>query len=240
MGWFNYQGTELFLSDKIFDISYHFLESVNVEYSRKFGRNMKIEELEAILKLSLRFADEDLIEHFEDKTVDAVKIDTSSKDKYQKFITGDIFAVPLKNHGFAYGRIVNVSEKDNLATLEIFSFFSYRDYYKSDIAESGRLMPLFVETGDFFKSWNWLIIGHDEKNIDKNIGMLNLVADSLGDYNFKPESNVEPIFNKHTAAPGSPENRANEIEEVLNKKGIISKMGKEFMDALTANEFDDI
>lgn len=233
MGWFNYQDTELVLSDRIFDLSYHFLESANVEYMKAFGRNMKTEELEAILKLSLRFADEDLIDQFKEKTIDAVKISTSTKEKYQKFIAGDIFAVPLKNNGYAYGRIIHISETDELTTLEIFSFFSYRDYYKSDIIKSGRLMPLFVETGNFFKNRDWLIIGHDEKNMDRNIDMLKLVGDTPGSYSLSPGSNVEPIST-------SSESRANEIEDALNKKGIISKMGKEFIDALTANEFDDV
>ncbi len=240
MGWFNYQNTDVVLNDRIFDISYHFIESVNVEYLKKFGRNIKIDELEALLKVSLSFADEDLIDQFKDKTVDAVKISTSSKEKHQSFIAGDIFAVPLKNNGYAYGRIMHVSETDPLTTLEIFSYFSYRDYYKPDIIESDRLMPPFAETGNFFKNWDWLIIGHDESNMDKNIDMLKLVGDTPGSYSLNPETRGKPLSNGHTIATCTAESRANEIEDALEKKGIVSKMGKEFIRALTANEFDDV
>lgn len=160
MGWFEsprYPG--VMLGDQAFDLAYYFLKELAQAYQQQFQRNPSLEEVTVLLQISLYANGSDLVAGLERKLVTNVSVKTISKKKDQPFATGDIFAVPLGDGRFAFGRILNTNP--TLGHLvEIF-----REVGRGSPQPPERMKRLFGPVpvlGLAWKQWRWPIVSHRE------------------------------------------------------------------------------
>ncbi|HYO65172.1 MAG TPA: Imm26 family immunity protein, partial [Archangium sp.] len=108
MGWFDAPGHEgVVLGDDVLDETYAFMRKLSRMYEGALGRKMTCEELQVLLDTSLRVnADDTLFSEFEEQKVASVQIKTAKRPKRQNYKAGDVFAIPLKDGRFAFGRVM--------------------------------------------------------------------------------------------------------------------------------------
>jgi hypothetical protein len=182
MGWWNAAGKEeVIIGDEGLDETYHYLRRMGELYREALSRTMTIEEFKTTLEISLRTnGDDTLFSGFEEREVVAVTIKLGKRAKRQKYQVGDLFAIPLGEGKFAFGRIMSVSKDGSI--VEIFRYVSDGIRESPDIGKSGRLFhPIYISATELFQTGQWRIIASDTNYVPEDLPSLKFVYGTSGD-----------------------------------------------------------
>lgn len=184
MGWFNapkYPG--LLLGDDVLDETHAFLRRIAHIYESGIGRKPTCEELRALLEVSLVVnADETLLSGLEELRVTTVQIKTAKRPKRQAYKAGDIFAIPLSDGRYAFGRIM-LAGGDDGELIEVFREAASRAVPTPSVLQSKRLFhPVYVNGLSAFRDGAFKIVGTDPGYTPSDLGTLQFFLGSPGDY----------------------------------------------------------
>ncbi len=187
MGWFDAPGHEgVVLGDDALDETYTFFKKLSQMYEGALGRKMTCEELQVLLDTSLRAnADDTLFSGFEEKKVASVVIKTAKRPKRQTYKEGDVFAIPLGEDRFAFGRIMQARTPLG-ALVEVFKETSRNAVATSRIVESGRLFhPIYISGIRAFRDMAFPVVGSDPDYSPRDLDSLKFRVGTPGDYRIR-------------------------------------------------------
>jgi hypothetical protein len=162
MGWYEaprYPGA--MVGDQAYDTTHEFLRCLSRLYEHTFDRRPTLRELMVLIEVELRVTGGELLSDLEERRVTRVDAKTEPKRKDQPFALGDVFAVPINEQQFAFGRIMMISKARGML-IEIFKEGSPRLRYQPSVVESGRLFHPVLTTGDPLKNWEWTVVTSDQ------------------------------------------------------------------------------
>jgi len=143
MGWWNSKDEpEVIVGDEPLDIASELLHRIASCYvDSELGRKPTPTELERTLELALSTSIAEIVQGGESLDLSRLTLKTKRRPKRHKVLVGDVFAVPLDDGRFAFGRVmVDVPKRGYV--VEYFRGSSATATWRSDIAGSGRLgMP---------------------------------------------------------------------------------------------------
>ena len=200
MGWWNPPGKEgATIGDEGLSETYRFLRRLSALYEEALGRKMSVDDFQATLELSLRTnGDESLFSGLEEREVTAVALKIAKRPRRQKYQPGDIFAIPLGDGQFAFGRIMSLSKRGDL--VEIFRYTSDGITDSPEIVKSGRLFhPIYVSGLEVFQDWTWKIVASDPDYAPEDLDSLKFVIGAPGDLKLVQGDRQTPIRDQDAA-----------------------------------------
>lgn len=163
MGWFE-SGKEpgVVIGDEPLDATDRYLKEVASLYEEQLHRRPTLDEVRRLLEIGLGVAGRQVLANFEEKDVSGITIKTAKKPKDQPYKAGDVFAIPLGDGRFAFGRVIGVAENNNLL-IEVFRDVAESPRHGAAAVASGRLLPpIHMLSGNALKSWQWTVVGGNE------------------------------------------------------------------------------
>ncbi len=183
MGWWSPpENNEIVVGDEIFDTTYQYLDDIKALYQKALSRNLQVDEFQYFLKLALRvYGEEKIFQDFEEKEIINIAIKTKKRPKKQRVKQGDIFAIPLDETYYGFGRIVNIYNGWNM--IEVYKFVSKRPVYSKNITDSGVLIfPLLIGGLWYFQEWTWIVVSSDSGYHCDKLKDLRYVSGCSGSY----------------------------------------------------------
>jgi hypothetical protein len=181
------------VGDGALDAAHDFLQRFTALYQDELGRKPTVEELEAVLSLVLRgWADPSTVQNFDEREVTSVAVKTAKRKKRLPYQLGDVFAIPLSEGRYAFGRIYNLDPNWNL--VEIFAHVGTGPYYSPEIAKSGRLIPpITVSPREVFENGLWKIVYSDPAFVPADIDSLRYATGLPGMYKLVKVNQLKPL-----------------------------------------------
>lgn len=137
------------------------LEDMASRCERELGHKPSMEDFRNLLEVLLGaeleryFADCDTVELVE------VVFKTRKKPRAQRYQEGDVFAIPLGDRLYAFGRVLRIKPKFG-ELIEVFRETSERKTCRRSITESGRLFhPVIVNGLTTIEVWRWTVVHSD-------------------------------------------------------------------------------
>jgi hypothetical protein len=194
MGWWSSpDNPDVQIGDGPLDAAADFLRVVAARYREELGRNPSVEEVEAVLASALRaWADARTLQNFDEREVAAVTIKTAKRKKRLKYQLGDVFAIPLSDGRYAFGRIYNLDPNWNL--IEVFAHVARSPHYTPDAEKSGRLLqPITIAPKDVFETGLWPIVHSDPGFRPADLDSLRYVMGLPGMYKLMKVNQLKPL-----------------------------------------------
>jgi hypothetical protein len=164
MGWTRdkYRGVEIEVGDEPLGVVLHLIEEFSRCYRNDIERRPQLLELVHALDRALTYEETRwLFEDLQTKEVVGIKVSTKNAPRRQKLQTGDYFAIPLLDRGYAYGRVL-LTKSNNDQLLE---FYRLQTEDLKSLAELERksLRPLtwkHAYTTKALTSRGWVVLGN--------------------------------------------------------------------------------
>jgi hypothetical protein len=131
----------------------------------RYGRKATLEQFCGLLRVTLRGHGEDYFADGKRLEVTDVVFATKKRPAAQRYKVGDVFAIPLDERRYAFGRIMRHPKLDYDPGLliEIFRETSDAMTYRSSIVASGRLLhPAFQNPLECLKNRRWTVVASDD------------------------------------------------------------------------------
>jgi Immunity protein 26 len=163
MGWYEHPRVPgVMIGDEAFDTTHEFMTNLAKVYQETFDRRPTLQEMSELLEIELRVSGGKVLGDLDERRVTKITVGTEPKRKDQAFKVGDVFAIPLGESGYAFGRIM-IIDKQRGSLIEIFRAHAQRPHCRPGIVESGRLFhPVRFGDAATLKEWRWLVIASDE------------------------------------------------------------------------------
>ena len=228
MGWFVTDIENVLYSDETLDLAYNFLQEFSNSYQNDLKRKPTVEELEYLLRLSLRAnLDEDILADFEEKKLEDLKFKIGKRKKKLKYAVGDMCTIPLKCGGFAFARIL-ILQPPSWYLSEVFAYYSKDKVYRPEIDKSGYLLyPMFITPKDY-TFWNSDIIHSAQGYISPKYDELRYYYGDSGNFqltkvgeNYGVHITNEDAKNYTKQIFYHPTDILKMIENELEKRGLI-------------------
>ena len=192
MGWWQLpEADSVHLGDEAFDITYQYLDDLSALYAGAFGRKITVEELRALWSMALQIYGPKVLNEFEAKEVVSVAIKTAKRKKRQPFKVGDVFAIPLEEGLYGFGRILNL--EGSWEVVEIFAYVSRFPRYSPDIVDAGRLLPPVTVDVRAFEDWKWKVIHSEPGFVSGDLDSLRYVIGLPGHFQVVKVNSYAPL-----------------------------------------------
>jgi hypothetical protein len=133
---------------------------------QEFGHKPSLEDFRQLLQTVLCVELEEWFSDGANKDVTSVVFKTKKKPAAQRYKDGDVFAIPLDEERYAFGRILHDMPWGGQfigTLLEIFRETSTSKKYRPSIVASGRLFyPRFEDPLACLKNRRWTVIASDD------------------------------------------------------------------------------
>jgi hypothetical protein len=144
------------------------LEEMSRRVESELGHKPSLEDFKSLLEVLLGG---ELERYFADcETVDLVEVvfKTRKKSRAQRYQVGDVFAMPLDDGRYAFGRVLRIKPKFGVL-IEVFRETSGRRTYRGSIVMSGRLFEsVFVDDLPLERR-RWVVVHSDpEYRVSEN------------------------------------------------------------------------
>jgi len=159
MGWFESNTPGAVIGDDALDITYDFLKNLSGTYQKALQRKPTLDELRVLIETELKVCGSDFLADLEERGVTQVTVKTGKKPKDQPYKVGDVFAAPVDEGRYAFGRVMMI--KKNVGMLvEFFRAASQNKAIGPDVVKSGRLFPPIRMAGgdESLKPWRWVVV----------------------------------------------------------------------------------
>lgn len=142
------------------------LRGIAEECEREYGHKPSLEDFRQLLETKLGVGMEDYFEGCDRTVLVKIVIKTKKGPTKQAHKVGDIFAIPLGNGRYAFGRIMKDDWK-NVALVgtlvEIFRETSDTRRFRPSIFSSGRLLhPTNISTYEAITNRRWHVVASDD------------------------------------------------------------------------------
>src|SRR5262245_56015146 len=110
----------LLLDDRWYDAAYDALLQMARTSEREYGRKPTLEEFRRLLAVTLGANAKDYFADGDTTAVTEVIFKTKKKPRTQPYDEGDVFAIPLGDGQYAFGRILRLKRNHGVIMIEIF------------------------------------------------------------------------------------------------------------------------
>jgi hypothetical protein len=142
------------------------LRGIAEECEREYGHKPSLEDFRQLLETKLGVGMEDYFEGCERTVLVKIVIQTKKAPPRQPHRVGDVFAIPLGDGRYAFGRIMREEEAKALllgTLVEIFRETSNTKRFHPSILASGRLLhPTTINTYRTISNRRWHVIASDD------------------------------------------------------------------------------
>jgi hypothetical protein len=131
----------------------------------RYGRKPTLEQFRRLMRVRLRVSGEDYFADGKRLEVTEVVFETKKRPAAQRYKEGDVFAIPLGEDRYAFGRIMRCPKvhHDPGLLVEIFRETSETMTYRASIVTSGRLLhPTFESPLACLKNSRWKVVTSDD------------------------------------------------------------------------------
>ena len=235
MGWWE-SDAGLTLGDGPLDELHRSLREVAASYRTALERPPTVAELEQLLTLVLGSLAPDHVGGLEEKSVTGVAVRTKKAPRKHRWDVGDVFAIPLPDGSYGFGRAISkLAQRDELC-VEYFAHRGELPLAGPDVVERPRLGAVArVSAFDSLESGRWPIIArnpgfrapdHDEIRFQFRSGDTSTVfdVDHVVLERDVPQSEVPddvPDTHAYERGPGDwPTNAAIDLAARLDAAGI--------------------
>ena len=158
MGWWETEDG-LTLGDGPLDELHRSLREVSSSYTQAVERPPSIGELQVLLALVLDSLGPDQVSGLEERAVTAVAVRTKAGPRKHRYAAGDVFAVPLDDGTFGFGRVVNDDRTKSEVVVEFFAHRSHAPLAAPDVVDAGRLGNVQkVYAGSSLENGRWPVL----------------------------------------------------------------------------------
>ena len=164
MGWFDsIKGSGIIVGDDALDAGHDFLRKLSELYAEGLDRKPTLAEVMNVLESGLKSSGSEFISDLEERAVTGLTVKTTAKRREQPHKVGDIFAVPLDEDLFAFGRIMYQTKTSGML-IEVFRGTSASKSFRPSIIDSGRLLGPIRMTGGrgCLRNWRWTVVASDD------------------------------------------------------------------------------
>lgn len=160
MGWWETEDG-LTLGDGPLDELHRSVRDVAATYRNAVERPPTVAELQAVLALVLGSLGPDEVSGLDELAISAVTLKTKKAPAKRKYATGDVFAVPLDDGTFGFGRIVHADTYKGEVYVEFFPYRSATPLAAPDVVDLGRLGNVEkLWAGSSFVNGRWPVLHH--------------------------------------------------------------------------------
>lgn len=159
MGWWETEVSEkkLIIGDEPLDLAHDLLSKITQSYQEDLDRKPLLEEVLMVVELAFRFHLDEYVSDCEDKELVAIRAKTKKRSKHQSYKVGDIFAIPLKEFGYGFGKILQASPPEIL--IGFFAVYSDQFLSSQELKKYPYVRKVFC--GDLgLINWEWKVISH--------------------------------------------------------------------------------
>jgi hypothetical protein len=160
MGWWTREknGNSLDMGDTPLDAVHTALKKVARSYKHDLKRKPTLAELTELLESSIRIFEEDLFDDMDERELDSVDIQLRARPKRPRPKSGDFFAIPLPSGGYAYGRVVKITNRV-LLRMWLLGVSSESVLPLDRIKDAKVLIDIKTRTSEI-DNVEWPIVGH--------------------------------------------------------------------------------
>lgn len=159
MGWWDveFSDKKLKVGDEPIDLAYDMLKKTVHIYQEDIKRKPTIEEVLMTVELALQHHLDDFLSGCENKELVKIQAKTKKQPKRQSYNLGDIFAVPLEEFGYGFGKILRIKTPELL--VGFFGVYSDQLLTPQHLKDFSYILKLFC--GDLgIINREWKIIGY--------------------------------------------------------------------------------
>lgn len=166
MGWWEVEVSDkkLIVGDEPLDFAYDMLEKIVHIYQEDVERKPTLEEVLMTVEMALRHHLDNYLSGCENKDLVRIQAKTRKQPKRQSYNAGDIFAVPLEEFGYGFGKILQVETPEIL--VGFFGVYSDQLLTPQQLKEYPYICKIFC--GDLgLINWAWKIIGSAPLSVEE-------------------------------------------------------------------------